>query len=84
MKAVFDYQSSAEMVALKHTIRDEAYAEAAEAFTYTMTIRHPNWDLSYLGDHLATQIAEWHADAQADRSPVKERPTTAVPVVDEV
>ena len=38
-----------------------------------MAIRHSDWDL---GDHLAAQIAEWRADAQAYRS-------AAVPPVDE-
>ena len=84
VKAVFEYQLSAEMVALKQTIQDEAYEEAVESFAYTMTIQHPNWDLSYLGDHLAAQIIKWHADTQADRSPVGELPVAAVPAVGEV
>ena len=83
MKAVSEYQSSAEMAALKQTIRDETYEEAAESFAYTTVIRHLDWDLSYLGDYLATQIAEWLADAQADHSPMEERPTAVVPLVDE-
>ena len=40
--AVFEYQSSAEMAALKQTIHDEAYEEAAEAFAYTTATRHPD------------------------------------------
>ena len=57
-KTVFEYQSSAEMAALRQTIRDEAYEEVAELFAYITMVQHPDWDLSYLGDHLAAQIAE--------------------------
>ena len=69
-KAVSEYQSSAEMATLKKTIWDEAFEEAVESFAYTTTIQHPDWDLSYLGDHLAAQIAEWHAELSI------EQPTT--------
>ena len=61
-KAVSEYQSSAEMVAHKQTIHNEAYKEAAESFTYTKVAQHPEWDLAYLGDHLAAQIPEWHVE----------------------
>ena len=71
IKAVSEYQSSTDMAALKQTIQDETYEEAAESFAYTTAIRHPEWDLSYLGDHLAAQFVEWRADAQANRSPVE-------------
>ena len=50
----------------------------------TIAIRHPNWDLSYLGDHLTAQIAEWRAEAQANRPPVEERPAATVPLVEEI
>ena len=63
VKAVSEYQSSAKMAALKQTIRDETYEEVAESFAYTTAIRHPDWDLSYLGDHLAAQIAKWRIEA---------------------
>ena len=56
-KAVSEYQSWAKMVALRQTIRDEAFEEATESFVYTTIVQHPDWDLSYLGDHLAAQIA---------------------------
>ena len=49
---VSKYQFSAEMAALKQTIRDEAYEEAAESFAYTTVTQHPDWDLAYLGNHL--------------------------------
>ena len=84
MKAVSEYQSSAEMAALKQTIRDETYKEAAESFAYTTTVQHPDWDLSYLGYHLAAQIAKWDVEAQADLPPIKEHPAVAVPPVDEI
>ena len=42
VKAVFEYQLSTEMVALKQTIQDEAYEEAAKSFAYTTAIQHPN------------------------------------------
>ena len=41
------------MAILKQNIHDEAYKEVAEAFAYTTTIRHLDWDLAYLGAHLA-------------------------------
>ena len=63
MKVVSDYQSSIEMAALKQTIRDETYNEVAESFTYTTAFWHSDWDLSYLGDHLAAQIVEWRVEA---------------------
>ena len=72
------------MAALKQTIRDVTYEEAVESFAYTTAIRHPDWVLSYLGDHLATQIAEWRAEAQVDRPPAEERPAAAVPPIDEI
>ena len=62
-KAVSEYQSSAEMAALRQTIQDEAFEEAAESFVYTIATQHPDGDLSYLGDHLAAQIVEWHAES---------------------
>ena len=72
------------MDALKQTIRDEAYEEAAKSFAYTTVIWHPEWDLSYLGDHLTAQIAKWRADAQANRAPVEEHHAAVAPVGDEV
>ena len=33
---------------------------------------------------MATQIAEWRAEAQADRPPTEERPAAAVAPVDEI
>ena len=65
-KAVFEYQSSTEMATLRETIRDEAFEEVAESSAYTTTTQHPDWDLSYLGDDLAAQIAEWRAESQAN------------------
>ena len=70
-KAISEYQSSAEMAALRQTIWDEAFEEAAESFTYTTATQHSDWDLSYLGNHLAAQIAEWRAESQADHPPVE-------------
>ena len=84
MKAVSEYQSSAKMASLKQTIQDKTYEEAVESFAYTTAVRHPNWDLSYLGDHLAAQIAKWRAEAQVDCPPIEERPTTDVPLVNEI
>ena len=49
------------MVALKQTIHDEAYEEAAEDFVYTTVTQHSGWDLAYLGAHLAGHIMEWRA-----------------------
>ena len=84
MKEVSEYQSSAEMAALMQTIRDETYEEAVESFAYTTIIHHPDCDLSYLGDHLAAQIAEWRVEAQANRPPADWRPTAFVPPVEEI
>ena len=53
VNAVSEYQSSAEMAALKQTIHDEAYEEVVESFVYTTVTQHLDWDLAYLGDHLA-------------------------------
>ena len=50
------------MAALRQTIRDEAFEEAVESFAYTTATQHPDWDFSYLSAHLASQIAEWHAE----------------------
>ena len=38
-----------------------------------MVTQHLDWDLAHLGDHLATQIAEWHAELQANQPPAEER-----------
>ena len=35
-------------------------------------------------DHLAAQIAEWHAEAQANRPPTEERLAAVVALVDEI
>ena len=59
---IFEYYSSAEMAVLKQTIQDEAIEEATESFMYTTPTQHPDWNLTYLGDHLAAQIAEWRAE----------------------
>ena len=72
------------MVALKQTIRDETYEVATKSFAHTTTIRHLDWDLSYLGDHLAAQIAKWCAEAQVDRLPTEKLPAAAVPPVNEI
>ena len=61
-KAVSEYQSSAEMAALRQTIWDEVFEEAAESFAYTTVVEHSDWDLAYLGEHLAAQIAEWRVE----------------------
>ena len=59
---VFEYQSSAEMAALRQTIQDEALKEPVESFAYTTIVQHPDSDMAYLGDHLAPQITEWHVE----------------------
>ena len=48
------------MAALKQTVYEEAYEEFAKAFAYTTVMKHLDWDLAYLGEHLVDQIAEWH------------------------
>ena len=50
--AISEHQSSVEMAALKQTVHDEAYEEAAEAFTCTTATTHLDWDLVYLEEHL--------------------------------
>ena len=50
------------MAALRQSILNEATEEAAESFAYTTAVQHLDWDLAYLGDHLAAQIAEWCAE----------------------
>ena len=72
------------MAALRQTIRDEAFKEAAESFAYTTAVPHPDWDLSYLGNHLATQVAEWRTELQADQLPVEERPAEAASPAGEI
>ena len=72
--AASEYQSLAEIATLKQTIHDEAYKEAAKSFPYTTVTQHPDWDLDYLGEHLAAQIAECHAKLQANQPPTEERP----------
>ena len=72
------------MPALKQTIRDEAFEEAAESFAYTTAIQHLDWDLSYLGDHLATQIAEWHAKLPIEQCPAEGHPVTPTLPIEEV
>ena len=69
-----EYQSSAEMATLRQTIRDEAFKEAVESFAYTMTTQHSDWDLAYLGYHLAAQIAEWCTEFQVDHPPAEDPP----------
>ena len=83
-KAVSEYHSSAEMAALRQTIQDEAFEEARESFAYTTAVHHPDWDLSYLGHHLAAQIAEWLAKLQVEQPLAEERPTVPAPPADEV
>ena len=83
-KEVYEYQSSAEMAALRQTIWDEAFEEAAESFAYTTATSHPYWDLSYLGNNLASQITEWRAESQAGQPPVEERPAAAASLACEV
>ena len=61
-KAVSEYQSLVEMAALRQSILEEAFEEVGKSFAYTTTVRHLDWDLSYLGDHLAIQIVEWRAE----------------------
>ena len=72
-KAVFEYQSSAETIVLKQTIHDEAYEKAAKSFAYTTGTQHPDFDLAYLGDHLATQITEWRAELHANQPLAEKR-----------
>ena len=72
--AISEYQSLAEMAVLNQTIWDEAYEEATESFGYTTVTQHSDWDLAYLGNHLATQITEWYAELQANQLLAEERP----------
>ena len=83
-KTVFEYQSSSEMAALRQTIQDEAFEEVVESFAYTTATQHPDWDLSYLGNYLATQIVEWRAKSQVDQPPIEERPVVAASPAREV
>ena len=55
-----------------------------ESFAYTTIVQHLDWDLAYLGDHLAVQIAEWHAELQANQPPAEERPAMPLPLVTEL
>ena len=55
-----------------------------ESFAYTMAVQHLDWDLSYLDDHLAAQIAKRHAEPQADQLPVEERPAGPASSADEI
>ena len=45
---------------------------------YTRVVQHLDWDLFYLGDHLAAQIEEWSAELQVEQPPVEECPTVPV------
>ena len=72
------------MAALRQTIRDEAFEEAGESFAYTTTTQHPDWDLSYLGDHLATQITEWRAELLIEQPPTEGHPAARILPVEEV
>ena len=83
-KTTFEYQLLVQMATLRQTIRDEASEEAAESFAYTTATLHPDWDLSYLGNHLAAQIAKWRSKSQADQPPVEEQPATAASPAREV
>ena len=74
--AVFEYQSSEEMAALKQTFHDEGYEEAAEAFAYTAMVTHPNLDLGFLGEHLANQTAAWRSEHRAAQPLANERPAS--------
>ena len=59
---VSEYQSSLEMAALKQTICEEAYGKP-QTLSQTprqLSIRTGTW--TYLGDHLAAQIEEWHVE----------------------
>ena len=84
VKAVSEYQSSAQMDALRQTIRDEDFEEVADSFAYPTTTSHPDWDLSYLGNHLAVQIAEWRAESQASQPSVEGQPVAAASPAREV
>ena len=64
------------MAALKQTLHDEGYEEAAEAFTYTLAIIHLDWDLAFLGEHLVDQIAGWCAEHLSVHPPTDERPAS--------
>ena len=66
--AVSEYQSSEEMVALRKSLHDEGYEEAAEAFAYTVVTTHLDWDLTFLGEHLIDQIVVWRAKYRATPS----------------
>ena len=81
---VSEYQSLAEMAALRQTIRDEAFEEAVESFAYTTATQHPDWDLAYLVDHLAAQIAEWHVEFQGNHPPAEAPPVAPVSPADDV
>ena len=72
------------MAALRQTIRDEAFEEAAESFAYTTAIQHPDWNLFYLGDRLATQIAEWRAELLVEQPPTEGHSTAPVLPIEEV
>ena len=50
------------MAALKQNIQNEVIKESAKSFVYTTATQHLDWDLAYLGDHLAAQIMDWRAE----------------------
>ena len=83
-KAISEYRSSTEMAALRQNIQDKAFEEAAELFVYTTAIQHPNWDLSYLGDHLAIQIVEWRVELPVEQPPAEGRLAAPILPVEEV
>ena len=73
---VSEYQSSEEIPTLNQTLHDEGYAEAAEAFAYTVATTRWDWDLAFLGEHLTDLIAAWHAEHRAAHPLVDERPAS--------
>ena len=63
----------AEIAALRQSIQDEAIEEVSKSFVNTTAVQHLDWELAYLGDHLAAQIAKRRAELQADQLPADER-----------
>ena len=72
--AVFEYQASEEMVALRKSFIDEGFKEDAQTFTYIAATTRLDWDLAYLGEHLIDQKAAWHDKWRATHPLADEHP----------
>ena len=74
--ALAKYQSSTEF----RQVQDEGFEDGVRTFIYNVWRKHPEWDLSFLGEAAREMVAKFNAPP---KTPLEEPPAEFMPTADQ-